>query len=104
MVRIVVLLTLKPGTDRAKYEAWAATQDVPTVNALSSVDTFSVHRATGLLGGGDAPYDYIEILDVADMDRFGEETQTEVMRGIAAQFREWADPVFIVTEPVEENA
>lgn len=99
--RIVVLLNLKPGKTATDYEAWACTTDLPTVNALGSVDRFSVHAATGLLGS-DArpPYDYIEVLDVADMDAFGTEVASETMQRVAAEFQAWADPVFIVTRDI----
>lgn len=99
--RIVVLLHLKPGKGADAYEAWARATDLPTVNALTSVERFSVHAATSLLGS-DArpPYDYIEILDVADMDAFGADVATETMQRVAAEFQDWADPVFIVTRDI----
>lgn len=97
MTRIIVLLNLKPGKDRTAYEAWARDTDLPTVNGLESVDRFELFESTGVLGGGTPPYDYIEIIDVADMELFGRETATDAMSAIAAQFNEWADPVFIVT-------
>lgn len=99
--RIVVLLTLRAGKDAGDYEAWARATDLPTVNALGSVEQFSVHAATGLLGSdGQPPYDYIEILDVADMDAFGSDVASETMQRVAAEFQDWADPVFIVTRDI----
>ena len=49
-MRIIVLFNLKPGVDRTEYEAWARSADIPAVNALGSVGSFTVHRATGLFG------------------------------------------------------
>jgi hypothetical protein len=86
VTRIIVLLNLKPGKSVADYERWAETTDLPTVNGLKSVSNF------------EAPYQYVEIIDVADMDLFGEETSTEAMGKVAAEFQDWADPVFIMTE------
>ena len=99
--RIVVLLNLKPGKSASDYEAWARATDLPIVNALGSIDKFSVHAATGLLGS-DArpPYDYIEMLDVADMEAFGSDVASETMQRVAAEFQAWADPVFIVTRDI----
>lgn len=100
-VRIIVLLRLKPGKDRSAYEDWARSTDLPTVNALGSVASFTVYEATGLLGTDDAPpYDYIEILDVADMAAFGEAVATATMKRVAAEFTDWADPVFITTRDI----
>lgn len=101
MTRIIVLLNLKPGKSAADYERWAVTTDLPTVNALKSIDNFALFQATGLLGSdGPSPYDYIEILDIADMDLFGQEASTETMGRVAAEFNQWSTPTFIVTRPV----
>lgn len=98
MTRIIVLLNLKEGKSVADYERWAETTDLPTVNGLSSVSNFEVLRTAGLLGGGTSPYQYVEIIDVADMELFGKETSTEAMHKVAAEFQAWADPVFLMTE------
>jgi hypothetical protein len=97
----VVLFNLKPGKDRTAYEEWARTTDLPTVNALPSIGCFTVHQATGLLGS-DArpPYDYVEIIDVLDMDGFGRDVTSDTMQRVAAEFQEWADPIFVLTRDI----
>ena len=103
-MRIIVLFNLNDGVDPAEYEAWARTTDGPIVNGMASVDGFTVHRATGIFGDDSAkpPYDYIEVLDVNDMDGFVGAISTEEFQSkIAAQFGEFADnPTFITTEDV----
>ena len=101
-MRIVVLFNLKPGVDAAAYEAWAASADIPIVNALASIDSFSVHAATGVLGSdAPSPYGYIEVVDIADMDQFGRDVAEETMQRVAAEFREFADnPTFILTRDI----
>lgn len=102
VTRIIVLLKLKPGSSRPDYEAWSRTIDLPTVNRLPSVQGFEVFEATGLLGSdASPPYDYIEVLDVADMAQFGQDVASETMHAIAAAFQRWADPVFITTRRLE---
>lgn len=97
MTHIVVLFNLASDADVSAYEEWARSTDLPTVNGLKSVDDFTVLRAESLLGGGDSPYQYIEIIRVGDMDRFREEVATETMQKVAAEFRGFADnPRFIV--------
>ena len=99
--RIIVLFNLKPGVDRAAYEAWARSTDLPIVNALASVERFTVHAATGLLGSdAPPPYDYVEIIDVADMAQFGEDTTSVTMTRVAGEFQQWADPVFMLTDAI----
>lgn len=95
--RIIALFTLKPGISSADYEAWAHRRDLPAVRALKSVDGFDVFCATGMLGGGAVPYDYIEIIDVADISRFHEDITHDPMPDIVAEFAAVADAVFIVT-------
>jgi hypothetical protein len=99
-MRIIVLFNLKPGTDVAAYERWAHERDMPGVRALRSVDGFEVYRATGLLGSsGTSPFAYVEIIDVADMGRFGAEVGSEAVRKLAAEFQQFAqDPQFMLTE------
>lgn len=100
--RIVVLFNLKPGRVAADYEAWARRTDLPTVNALKSIERFELFKATGLLGSSaQPPFRYIEVIDVADMAGFGEEVSTAAMQAVAAEFQDWADPVFITTERIE---
>lgn len=99
MTKIVVLFNLKEDVDVTAYESWAVANDLPTVNALASVDQFDVLRTTGLLTGGAAPYQYIEILDIPDMETFGKDIATETMKKVASEFQAFADaPLFVMTE------
>ena len=98
--KILVLFNLKPETSVEDYENWAKTVDIPTVNGLGSIEKFEVFKTTGLLFSEDKPpYQYFETLDIADMDKFGEEAGTETMQEIAAAFQGMTDDlVFISTE------
>ena len=100
MPRIVALFNLKPGVDVKEYEHWAKTTDLPTVNKLDSIDSFTAHRTAGLLTGEpQAPYQYVEIIDVNDMTAFGADLGGDVMQKVAAQFQGFTDnPLFIMTE------
>ncbi|GAB5415693.1 MAG: hypothetical protein Cons2KO_32960 [Congregibacter sp.] len=99
---IVVLFNLKPDASADAYENWARTTDIPNVNALGSVSNFSVLRTTGLLGSDDpAPYQYVELLDVADMEGLGADVSSETMQRVAAEFQAFADnPAFMLTESI----
>jgi uncharacterized protein (TIGR02118 family) len=99
MTTIVVLFNLKPGVDVERYEAWARSKDLPGVNALPSVKKFSVLRATGLLNGSPAPYQYVETIELHSLDGFRVDVKSPALQAVAAEFREFADaPLFIVTE------
>ncbi|OUW85896.1 MULTISPECIES: REDY-like protein HapK [Hyphomonas] len=98
--KIIALFNLKPECSVADYEAWAKSKDIPTVNGLKSVDAFEVFKATGMLGTDDkSPYQYIETIDVNDMDGFGGDVSTDAMQKIAAEFQAMtSDLIFILTE------
>lgn len=102
-MRIIVLFNLRQDVSVADYETWAKTRDIPIVNGLQSVESFTVHKATGILGSErPSPYQYIEVLDVADDDMFGREVSTETMKRIASEFQALADnPTFIATTAIE---
>jgi hypothetical protein len=96
---IIVLFNLKPGVERAVYERWARDTDLPVVRQLRSVDSFEVLRSAGLLGGGAAPYQYIEIIRVNDMQAFDRDIASHTVQRVAAEYREFADaPAFIQTD------
>ncbi len=99
-MRIIVLFNLKPGVDRDAYERWARDVDFPGVNALASVERFTLHRATGLFGSdAPSPYDYVEVIDIDTIDGFVADVTTDVFQAAAAPFRDFADnPIFILTE------
>lgn len=100
MTMIVVLFNLKNSQQREKYEAWARETDLPTAGNLPSVDDFQVLRSAGLLGKTEpAPYQYIELLKVNDMEQLGKDIASETMQRVAKEFNEFADnPQFILTE------
>ena len=98
-MRLFALFNLKPGVSREAYEAWAKSVDLPAVNGLASVESFTVFRTNGqLFSDAKPPYQYIEIIDVTDMDRFGEDVSSVTMQSVAAAFQQMADVTFLVTE------
>ncbi len=102
MTTVVVLFNLKEGADVAAYETWANTVDIPNVRRLNGCGGFNVFRVQGLLNGSpDAPYQYVELIEIVDMETFKASVSTEAAQQVAAQFREFADaPVFMVSESI----
>jgi hypothetical protein len=100
--RLVALFTLKPGVSAAAYEAWARSVDLPTVNGLPSIADFQVFKAVSVLGSSAAPpYQYVEIIDVRDMEQFGADVATPLMSQIASQFQGMVDVTFLLTEQLD---
>lgn len=98
-MRVIVLFNLRPGVSVSDYETWAKTTDIPVVNRLASIESFRVFQATGVMGSQEAPpYQYIEVVDIADEGQFGADISTDTMKRIAAEFQALADnPVFVTT-------
>lgn len=99
---IIVLFNLKAGVNPADYENWARTTDLPTVRKMSSVTDFEVLRASGLFGSdAKPPYQYIEVINIQNLEGFGSEASTPEMQAIASEFQQWADqPIFILADRI----
>jgi hypothetical protein len=101
MTPIIVLFNLKSGVSTETYEAWARSTDLPIVRGLKSIAGFDVYKTKGLLRGGKAPYQYIEMIVVNDMETFGADASSATMQRVAGEFRTYADdPTFILCEPL----
>ena len=100
MTPIIVLFNLKAGVSPESYEAWAKSTDLPIVRCLKSIGGLYVYKSKGLLRGGDpAPYQYVEMIMVKDMNAFGEDVASETMKRVSGEFRTYADdPTFILCE------
>ena len=104
MKNLIVLFNLLEGVNPSDYESWARTTDLPSVRGLKSVRNFSVYKSLELMGSNEkAPYAYIEVIAISDMDRFGKEVGSTAMQQVASQFQSFAeDPLFIITEALSE--
>jgi len=102
MTTLVVLFNLKPDADQQAYEQWARQTDLPTVKALSSIDCFEVLKTQSMLMSDQPPpYQYIELIEVGDMVKFGQEVASANMQRVAREFQAFADnPLFILTEHI----
>jgi len=100
MSTLIVLFKLHPDADVTAYEAWAQTTDLPVVRNLPSVGRFDLYKSVGLFGSGEAaPYDYVELIEINDLQLFGSDVATDTMGKVAEEFRRFADnPVFILTD------
>ena len=75
------------------------------MRALPSVDGFEVQRVSGLYGSdADAPYDYVEIIEINSQEQFANDVSTETMAKVAGEFQTFADnPTFMLTENMESG-
>jgi len=99
MSTLIVLFNLRSNADQEAYENWAQTTDLPVVRGLGSVNGFEIYRSQSLFGSEEAaPYQYVEVIEIADLNQFGEEVSTDTMAKVAGEFQSFADnPVFMLT-------
>lgn len=84
---LITGLRLKEGVSAEQYEKYALEVDKPTCeNELPSFESWNVHRVNSLYGSDvKPPYDYIEIVRIADLKQFDVDLQSEVVAELGAQ-------------------
>jgi TPP-dependent pyruvate/acetoin dehydrogenase alpha subunit len=62
---------LQPGVDAAAYERWVREADYVAAKAIPAIISYRVYRIHGpCLGDDSAPYDYVEVVEVTDLDDY----------------------------------
>jgi len=99
-MRIVAIFNLKQGVTPEQYENWARETDPPTLANMRSIDGFTSYRTTGILNSNDpAPYAYVEVIEVNDLDLLLQEMKSEAVQKASQEFRQLADnPRLMLTE------
>jgi hypothetical protein len=69
--RVFFLNRLRESADRAEYEAWIRRVDYPVARAQDAIRSYTVTRIDGTLTGeGGSPYDYLEVIEISDLDAY----------------------------------
>ncbi|MCW3006102.1 MAG: hypothetical protein JWP17_728 [Solirubrobacterales bacterium] len=69
--RVFFLTHLRPGVDPQEYEQFLRDVDYPRTKELLPVSSYQATRIEGrAVSEGDAPYAYIEILDIDDVEGY----------------------------------
>jgi hypothetical protein len=69
--RVFFLTHLKDGVDPEHYERFLREVDYPLTKSLLPVSYYEATRIEGkVIGDGDAPYAYIEVLDIDDYEAY----------------------------------
>jgi hypothetical protein len=86
---LVVLVRLRPGTDRDEYERFTAEVDRPGVLAhYPSVADWHLYRVRDAGAG----VDYVEVATVRDAARLREDMSTPAARELVARARRYIEP------------
>ena len=104
MPALIVMFNLKDGVTEEDYEAWAKAADLPTVRGHKGVDAFELYRANTLFRTeDDAPYRYVEVIDINSMDQFNQDVASDLQKPISEKFREIADsPVAMLCDKISD--
>jgi hypothetical protein len=85
---VFFLNRLREAVTREQYEQWVREVDYPKARALSTISSYVVNRIDGTLEGKDAPYHYIERVEVTDLAAYQQELQAG--EGMEEFFQEWS--------------
>jgi hypothetical protein len=85
---VFFLNRLRDGVAPAQYERWVRDVDYPTARGLRTIRSYVVNRVDATLEGDPAPYDYVERVEVTDLDAYREELRTA--DGMAEFARQWS--------------
>ncbi len=73
MPTVFFLARLREGVDPETYEAWVREFDYPTARSIPSILSYKTHRVAGPFRQATAPYDYIEVVEVTDIEDYRRE-------------------------------
>jgi hypothetical protein len=95
MVAVFWMSKLKSGVAAADYEAWVQDFDYEKARELTSIRSYRTYRIDEpFFGPGSAPFDYLEVIEVTNLDEYRRELNEHPAAQAIAQ--EWGDYVELV--------
>jgi hypothetical protein len=73
MPTVFFLARLRQGVDPATYEQWVRNFDYPTARSIPSILSYKTHRIGGPFRQAAVSYDYIEVVEVTNLDDYRRE-------------------------------
>ncbi len=67
---VFFLNRLRDGADAEEYERFVREVDYPTARGLDAIERYDVVRIDGPLRDDEVPYDYIEVVEVRDLESY----------------------------------
>ena len=75
MPTVFFLARLRPGVAQDAYERWVREFDYPTASSIPSIVSYRTHRLIGPYRKADVHYDYIEVVEVTDIEAYRRDLQ-----------------------------
>jgi hypothetical protein len=103
--RVFFLNKLRDGVTPGEYERWAREVGYPFARSIPSIESFAIARLDATLDGeGSPPYDFIEVVEVADLEAYKADLSTDRPE-IQAFDEEWlkhiGEAVAVIGEVIE---
>lgn len=70
MTRVFFFNRLREGVDGADYERWVRDVDYPKARSIPSMVSYEVVRIDGPLRDSGVEYDYLEVVEVTDLESY----------------------------------
>jgi hypothetical protein len=67
---------LRPGVDADAYEEWVRTVDYAAARRIPSILSYRVYRINGPCLGDMTPYDYVEVVEITDLEDYRRDIET----------------------------
>lgn len=85
---------LQPGMSAATYEAWVREVDYVQARQIPSILSYRVHRINGAYAGGTVAYDYLEVVEVTDVEAYRQDiAQHPAAQKIVAEIGQYVQSV-----------
>ena len=99
MATVFFMSKLKPGVLAADYEKWLREFDYVRARELSSILSYRTHHIQGhLTEERDNPYDYLEVIEVTDLEQYRKEiTEHPAAKAITGEWGNYLDLVYSLT-------
>ncbi|HEY7029905.1 MAG TPA: hypothetical protein VH482_01195 [Thermomicrobiales bacterium] len=83
---VFFLNRLRPGVKGEDYERWVREVDYPTARSLDTIHSYVVARMAATLDGAAPTYDYVERVEISEIDAYRKELADPKMGDFAQQW------------------
>jgi hypothetical protein len=88
--RVFFLNRLREGVDPAEYERFVREVDYPFARRLPTIQSYVVTRLEGLFEGGEAPYDYLEVVEITELEAYRRSLDPSGSPEVRQFFDQWS--------------
>jgi REDY-like protein HapK len=91
--RVFFLNRLREGVDPQDYERFVREIDYPFARSLPTIRSYVVTRLDGLFEGGEAPYDYLEVVEITELEAYRKSLDPSGSPELGRFFEQWSSYV-----------